>query len=443
VVIVGAGLAGLTAARILADANIDVLVLEAQDRVGGRTLTDHPDNSAFIDHGGQWVSPGQTHLMALADELGVSLFETWHDGMTVDWNNGARSTYTGLFPPYWTEQEVSDAMAGVETLAQMAGTIDLSAPWEASQAAEWDSQTLDDWLAQNVGTERARNVIQRGIVGVFGSGPGRLSLLAALFVVKSAQDLIRHFDPVGVDQRFVGGAQQLCIRMAEQLDKRVILDTWVTQLNHGPTGVEALAENLSVQAKRAIITLPPTLAGRIRYLPALPAARDHLSESTPMGWVIKVHCVYPTRFWRDAGLSGAVTSDEGAIRTTADNSPPTGSPAILVGFIEGRAARELAAESLATRQAAVLQDFVRYFGPQAAAPIAYYEHSWGDDEFSRGAYGGYWSEGLWTTYGPVLRALIDTLHWAGTETSPEWNGKMEGAVLSGERAANEVLELLG
>jgi len=228
-----------------------------------------------------------------------------------------------------------------------------------------------------------------------------------------------------------------------EASERVLLGAWVSQINHGPQGVEVVAENLSVRAQRAIVTLPPTLAGRIRYVPALPAARDHLTESTPMGWVIKVHCVYATRFWRDQNLSGAVTSDKGVVRATADNSPPSGSPAILVGFIEGAAARALAPAPQAQRRAAVLADFTRYFGEQAAHPLAYYEYSWGDDPWSRGAYGGYWTEGLWTAYGPVLRASIGTLHWAGTETSPEWNGKMEGAVRSGERVAQEVLVALG
>jgi monoamine oxidase len=162
-----------------------------------------------------------------------------------------------------------------------------------------------------------------------------------------------------------------------------------------------------------------------------------------MGWVIKMHCVYPARFWRNQNLSGAVTSDEGVVRTTADNSPPSGSPAILLVFIEGAAARDLAPAPLAKRRAAVLADFTLYFGAQAANPLAYYEHSWGDDQWSRGAYGGYWTERLWIAYGPVLRAPIDTLHWAGTEASPEWNGKMEGAVRSGERVAQEVLAALG
>jgi monoamine oxidase len=325
VVIVGAGLSGLRAAQLLSGAGLDVLVLDAQNRVGGRTLTVQPKGSllgAFIDHGGQWVSPGQTSLMALARELDVQLFETWHKGATVDWHKGNRSVYSEQYPDYWTQVDKDDAEGAVEKLTDMANTFDLESPWLAKDASRWDGQTLEGWLAANVRSSLAR--------------------LAALFVLRSAQDLIRHFHPSGIDQRFVGGAQQLSIKMAEPLGHRVILGTWVSQFNHSCDGVLAISDRLSVTAKRAIITLPPALAGRLRYVPSLPAARDHLTESTPMGWVIKVHCVYPDRFWKTQGLSGAVTSDEGAVRATADNSPPSGSPAILVGFIEGKAARDLA-----------------------------------------------------------------------------------------------------
>jgi monoamine oxidase len=443
VVIIGAGLSGLYAARRMRAAGIDVLVLEAQNRVGGRTLTEHLDDKTFIDHGGQWASDGQDGLFALADALGVALFPIWHEGQTVDWYRGSRSTYQGLFPPDDPQAE-PQARQAVKALTGMANTLSLETPWTAPNAANWDSQTLDGWIAANLTSARARVAIKRGIEGVFAGGPGQTSLLAALFCLNSAQDLIRHFATAGhgPDRRFVGGAQQLSEKMAAALGERVILNACVSRVEHGSDAVSVAAGELCVRAKRAIITLPPTLAGRLRYTPALPAARDHLTQRTPMGWVIKVHCLYPTRFWRDDSLSGAVTSDEGAMRATADNSPPSGAPGILVGFIEGEQARRLAPVPVAERRAAVLKDFVRYFGAKAADPLLYREKCWGDDEFARGAYGGYWTQGIWTAYGPALRAPIGRLHWAGTETSDVWNGKMEGALRSGERAAAETLAAL-
>jgi len=90
----------------------------------------------------------------------------------------------------------------------------------------------------------------------------------------------------------------------------------------------------SISARRAVIAMPPALAGRIHYEPALPAMRDHLTQRVPMRWAIKVHCLYRRRFWTDEGLSGQVVSDAGAVRVCADNSPPSGAPGVLVGFIE-------------------------------------------------------------------------------------------------------------
>jgi len=444
VVVVGAGLAGLTAARELVAAGVDVLVLEARDRVGGRLLTIDIPEGGFIDHGGQWISDGQDNLIGLARELGVAMFPTWADGNKVEYYDGVRSEYQGLFPPGdpGLAQEVADTVA---RLQEMADDLPLDAPWTAANADAWDNLSLDAWLQEHVRSARARLTIKRGIEGVFASGPGPTSFLAALFLVNSAQDLVRHFavKKTGPDQRFVGGAQQLPIKLAQTLGDRVILGAWVFEIEHDMDGVVVHAGDLTVAARRAIVTLPPTLAGRVRYRPALPAARDHLTESAPMGWVIKAHFVYEERFWRAAGLSGGVASDVGAIKVMADNSPPSGSPAILVGFIEGAAARDLAPLSQDARKSAALTDLVRYFGKKAAKPVAYHDYSWGDDEFARGAFGGYWTQGMWTTYGPVLRVPIGPLHWSGTETSAIWNGKMEGAVVAGKREAEAVLKALG
>jgi monoamine oxidase len=444
VVVVGAGLAGLCAAQVFAAVGVDVLVIEAQGRVGGRTLTEPLDHGAFIDHGGQWVSPGQTRILALAEDLGVSLFPNWDDGLTVSWREDVRSCYRGMFPP-GNESAEAAVRAGAKRLTELAQELPEGQPWAAPLATQWDGRTFHSWVAETVPNVVARTALCRDLEGVFGGGPGELSLLAALAIVRSGAHEITRLvssETLGPERRFVGGAQQLCERMAQPLRDRIVVDAFVSRVEHGPASVQIISDGLTVAAKHAIITLPPVLAGRIRYAPALPAARDHLTQRAPMGWVIKIHCVYQTRFWNEAGLSGKVASDAGAIRATADNSPPSGSPGILVGFFEGAEARRLAAADRAQRQAAAISEFQRYFGSRAASPLAYFEHSWGDDEFGRGAYGGYWTPGVLTAYGHTLAAPIGTLHWAGTETSKAWNGKMEGAIHSGERAAWEVLEKL-
>lgn len=445
VVVVGAGLAGLCAARAIVAAGKDAIVLEAQGRVGGRTLTERLDQDAFIDHGGQWVSPGQPRILALAKELDIQLFADWGEGLTVHWKNGIRSVCQGMFPPGNEEAEAA-VRAGAKSLTGLARELPEGRPWDAPRAGDWDQCTFQAWLAENVPSPLARSSLARALEGVFGDGPGDLSLLAALAIIRSGAHEITRLvssENMGSERRFAGGAQQLCEHMVEDLRDRVVVDACVSCVEHGYDSVLVTAGDLTVAARRAVITLPPMLAGRLRYTPSLPAVRDHLTQHAPMGWVIKVHCVYPRRFWKDAGLSGKVVSDEGAIRATADNSPPSGSPGILVGFFEGAQAVRFADATRAQRRAAAIAEFQRYFGPEAAAPLAYFEHSWGDDEFARGAYGGYWATRVWTRYGRALAAPIGPLHWAGTETSEVWNGKLDGAVHSGERAAEQVIASLG
>jgi monoamine oxidase len=240
----------------------------------------------------------------------------------------------------------------------------------------------------------------------------------------------------------VGGAQPISAAAARALGRRVVLRSPVRRIVQERRRVRVESDRLAVQARRVIVALPPTLAGRIEYRPGLPALRDQLTQRVPMGSVIKIHAVYDAPFWRDEGLTGQATSDTGPVKITFDNSPPDGSPGVLLGFIEGQEARAWGRRPAGERRQAVLGSFARYFGPRASSPRDYVEMNWGEERWSRGCYVGYTPPGVLLDFGSALREPVGRVHWAGTETATVWNGYMDGAVQSGQRAAAEVNEAL-
>jgi monoamine oxidase len=288
-------------------------------------------------------------------------------------------------------------------------------------------------------------LLELAIQAVFSAEPRDLSLLHVLFYIRSAGGLM---DLIGVtggaqETRFTTGAQTIANRLAEALGECVILNAPVHTISQDASGARIEADAVTLTCDRVIVALPPTLAGRLRYRPALPGLRDQLTQRMPMGTVIKVHCIYPVPFWRGEGLTGQASSDTGAVRVTFDNSPPDGRCGVLLGFIEGDEGRRWGQRNLEERRAAVLECLVRYFGEQAGQPLDYIEQSWAEEEYTRGCYAGYMPPGVWSMYGQALRTPVGRIHWAGTETATVWNGYMEGAVQSGERAAAEVLAALG
>jgi len=377
VVVVGAGLAGLVAAREVVSAGREVVVLEARDRVGGRLLRHEIAPGAWVDLGGQWIGPTQRRMVALARELGAETFPTHTAGRSaIEWRGRVRP-YRGLIPRVSTATLLDLALARAR-LDRMARAVPLQAPWTARHAERWDSQTFATWLRRNCPTAGARTLLEIGCEAVWAAEPADVSLLHILFYIHSGgrfDDLLGTSGGAQQD-RFVDGAQSLPLALAERLGERVVLGAPARRIEHGRGGVRVHADGVAVRARRAIVALPPTLAGRIAYDPPLPGLRDQLTQRVPQGTVIKCMAVYERPFWRGDGLNGQAISDAGPVRVVFDNSPPGGGLGILLGFLEGRAARNWGQASEAARRAAVIGTFARIFGPAAARPEGYVERRW-------------------------------------------------------------------
>jgi monoamine oxidase len=439
VAVVGAGIAGLVAARELAAAGRDVVVLEARDRVGGRVLNHALPDGTVVELGGQWVGPTQLRMAKLTAELGLETFPTYNTGEHLV-HVGDKQIRYGTRPSLGPLVLADIGQAQVR-LDRLAARVPLEVPWTANRAQRLDAQTFETWIQRNARTTSGREMLRLYAEAVFAAEASDFSLLHALFYTHSGGGIDALAGTAGGAQqdRFVGGSQLVPLRLAEQLGDRVRLGAPVRRIEQRATGATVHADGVDLTASHVIVAVPPTLAGRIAYDPPLPALRDQLTQRVPAGSVIKCHAMYDTPFWRDAGLTGQATGDRGAVKVVFDNSPPGGTPGVLLAFLEGAAARGLNRARPDERRSAVLGSLVDFFGHQAADPVEYVELDWSEEEWTRGCYGAHFPTGVWTQYGPALRAPVGCIHWAGAETATVWSGYMDGAAQSGERAAAEVL----
>ena len=445
-IVIGGGLSGLIAARHLRAQGHSVRVLEARERVGGRTYSqpvDGPNGRFWIDLGGQWLGASQTRMKALVDGFGIETFPTYVEGKSILDLKGKVSRFTGTIPKM-SPLKLATVQLGLNAVERAASKIDPAAPWDAPGAAELDGLTVEAFKRSKARSGTARKMVDVAVRGIFGAEPSELSLLYFLSYVRGGDGFMNLIETENGAQatRFVKGAQLVSEKIALELGDVVLTQAPVREVVQRADHVDVYTGSRSFRARFLIVAMAPAMAGRISFSPGLPPDRDEVLRRFGMGATTKMHFVYPAPFWREQGLSAEVVAPDGPVDLVWDNSPHDASAGVLLAFIVGDKARSLAHLTAEERRGVVLRQLTRWFGPAAAQPLEVVEKDWAADPWTRGCPTGVLPPGVLAAFGRELRAPYGRIHWAGTETASAWAGYMEGAVEAGERAAAEVLASL-
>ncbi len=435
--IIGAGLAGLVAARDLRNRGLGVVVLEARDRVGGRVENGVLADGQYVELGGQWIGAGHDAIFELIERYGLRTIGIPARGnLVVRIHGRLLEVPSAADGAELTPFEVADLSQGLLRLRRLAHRLADDPAWVAANDA-WLRQDLRRWVRTNLRTGGAQARFGEVYEAAFGPMIPKATLEEGLRQINSGPSLETMIANNGGlnQQRIEGGMTALCEALANDLGEVVRLGNPVTKVTHGDTAVVTLASGETIEARTVVSTLPPRLAVALEYDPPLPQWRRDVAEKVAPGNVIKAYLVYETPFWRERGLSGQSSSDEGAVRVTFDTTPADSTCGLLMGFFEGNEADSLAHRSLETRRRAFVESAVHAFGEEAAEPSEYVERDWSAEQYTRGCHGAHFAPGIWTSNGPVLAASEGCLYWAGAEYSTKFNGYMEGAVRSGEEVA--------
>ena len=444
VVVIGAGPSGLSAAYELNKAGKSVAVLEARDRVGGRTWTDVMDG-ATIEIGGQWISPDQTGLYSLINELGIETFERYKEGKSVYLTEeGEAIAYEGADFPV-AESTVAEMDKLVKLMNELAADMDPDKPWEHPQAEELDKISFHHFLRQHCTDELACNNVGLFIAGGMLTKPAHtFSALQAVLMASSAGSFDNLVDEDFIlDRRIVGSMQGVSKAMAERLGEDIVfLNNPVLKLEWSEDAVVAHGSSITVSAKKVVLAVPPNLYSRISYVPALPRKQQITHQHQSMGLVIKVHAVYETPFWRNEGLSGTCFGPNSLVQELYDNTYIGEETGTLVGFISDLNADAMWELDEEQRRAAILKAMAAYLGEKALEPKVFYLSDFAAEEWTRGAYATSYDLGGLYRFGPAQNENVGPIYFSSSDLAGEGFQHVDGAVRMGRRSAARIIAAL-
>jgi monoamine oxidase len=440
VIVVGAGFAGITAARELKQAGKTVALLEARSRLGGRSLSRAIGDGKVVDLGCEFHGKANRIIRATAEELGIGSYKTYDTGDRLSDMNGKIVRWKGMMPKVGP-LAMADFGQAVLRLERMAHQVPRDAPWNAPRAAQWDSETIWSWSQRNIRTKDGRALMRVMIEAGMAFSPADVSLLHVLYYSEGIGGLRAVTGVTGgsLENRFVGGSQNIAMRLADSVAEETYLGAEVQRVQQLSDSVRVSGPGFTAVGRRVVIAVPVPLAGRLDYDPPMPVSRDQAAQRLTGGAAIKYIVLYDEPFWRNDGLTGMVISPTGAVRTVVDACPPDGTPGILTAFISGPPAREVSRLTEGERRELVLRSLVRWFGPRAGRPYDVIETNWMAEPYTRGCWHDFCPPGFYTAFGPALREPVGRIHWAGAESMPVEYGAMGGAIDSGRRAATEII----
>ncbi len=443
IVIIGAGYAGIAAAKKLHETVKDFIVLEARDRIGGRTLTEVIECGAIIDFGAAWIGPTQYHVWNWVKETNTETFDTYDTGKNILSYKNKISTYKGVIPKI-DPISLIDLGLAINKINKLSKQIPIENPWTHPKAKEWDSMTMHTWMQKNLHTKKSRHLFDIGIQTVFGAEASEISFLHALFYCHSGDNMDALISIQNGAQQTIlkNGTQGLLKKITLPFEDNIRLNQPVRRIEQDSTGVTVFSDDLIVKAGKCILAVPPVLIDRIQFHPILPQQKAQLFQRMPMGAAMKCFVIYKTPFWRKNGFSGQIVSDEFPVKVTFDVGNKDDEFGKLLVFVEGNDARNFIDLPAEQRKKLVLNKLVKFFGQEAAQPLQYIDKCWTEEEWTRGCYVGLMTPNTMTQFGDKIRTTFQHIHFAGTETAVKWNGYLDGAIESGYRSADEVLKTI-
>ncbi|OAA55298.1 Amine oxidase [Niveomyces insectorum RCEF 264] len=455
VVVVGAGLSGLKAAYEVQKAGYTCAVVEARDRVGGKTwsVDDHGDGK-FVDRGAAWINDtNQSEVFALAQALSLKLVVQNTTGNVVqqDINAEVSQFPYGSVPEKLSANGTADMVAIRDKAEETCLTLDIRDP--VRTGARLDHMTLEQWIQSEGGGPTALASAAVWTKAMLGMEPRDLSALYFLNYCKSGGGLLQMRSDLkhgGQFLRFVRGTQSLSLGLADLLkDGSLLLSSPVRSVTQGADGlVHVVSARGDFVCKRVIVSVPTPLYKEIAFSPPLPAAKTQLAQQNKLGYINKVILRYASPWWRQYGLCGMVQSFTGPVAVSRDSSSDEAGQYSLTCFVAGDTGRALSTKTPAERFQIVTDHIKMLFGasiPKDATvpePVGFVEHEWAKDQWAQGCPCPAAPPGLMTQYEHALRAAHGKVHFAGTETAYEWKGYMEGALRAGLRGAEEVTKAL-